>query len=216
MTDIPRPTPASALGCIVKRYAGSRHAFRWHLQAVQAHLLAPLDNGRDRVRVIGMDIHRSFAQVAILQDGQIAHEMRADLVRVSLVNFAKPLCLEEEIVMEATGNSAAVERLIRPHVKRVAVANSCMVRAIAYARVKTDASILARLHAAGFLPEVWISSEGPRGLEGGRSMDLNPKCIGVCNRQALCRSYMAPSRAGAASLVALDQRGRRRRQISRG
>jgi hypothetical protein len=68
MTDIPRPTPASALGCIVKRYAGSRHAFRWHFQAVQAHLLAPLDNGRDRVRVIGTDIHRSFAQVAILAD----------------------------------------------------------------------------------------------------------------------------------------------------
>jgi transposase len=100
--------------------------------------------------------------------------MRADLVRGSLVNFAKTLCLEEEVVMEATGNIAAVERLIRPHVKRIAVASSCMVRAIAYARVKTDkfdASILARLHASGFLPEVRISSEGPRGIEGGRSMD---------------------------------------------
>jgi transposase len=37
-----------------------------------------------------------------------------------------------------------------------------MVRAIAYARVKTDkidAAILAKLHAGGFLPEVWIPDD---------------------------------------------------------
>lgn len=58
--------------------------------------------------------------------------------------------------------SAAVERPMRPHVKRVAVANSRLLRAIAYARVKTDkigAAILARLHAAGFLPAVWVADE---------------------------------------------------------
>jgi len=55
-----------------------------------------------------------------------------------LVNFAKTLSLEDEVVIEATGHSAAVERLMRPYVKRIAVANSRMVRAIAYARVKTD------------------------------------------------------------------------------
>ena len=74
----------------------------------------------------------------------------------SLVEFAKTLSLEDEVVIEATGNSAAVERLLRPHVKRVAIANPRLVRAIAYARVKTDkidASILAKLHASGFLPE---------------------------------------------------------------
>ena len=47
-------------------------------------------------------------------------------------------------------------------VKRVVVANPRMVRAIAYARVKTDkidAVILARLHAGGFLPEVWVADD---------------------------------------------------------
>ena len=114
------------------------------------------------MRVVGMDIHRSFAQVAILEDGQISHQLRLDLVYGPLVNFAKTLSLEDEVVIEATGNSAAVERLIRPYVKRVAVANWRLVRAIAYARVKTDkidAVILARLHAAGFLPEVWVADE---------------------------------------------------------
>lgn len=115
------------------------------------------------MRVIGMDIHRSFAQVAILKDGEIIQELRVDLVHGPLVNFARTLSIEDEVVIEATGNSAAVERLMRPYVKRVAVANSRLVRAIAYARVKTDkidAVILARLHAAGFLPEVWVADEG--------------------------------------------------------
>lgn len=107
--------------------------------------------------IIGMDIHRSFAQAAFLQDGQIKREQRVELVHDRLVKFAKTLSIEDEVVIEATGNSTAVERILRPFVKRIVVANSRMVRAIAYARVKTDkidAVILAKLHAGGFLPEV--------------------------------------------------------------
>lgn len=113
--------------------------------------------------VVGMDIHRSFAQVAVLEDGRITRELRVELVHGPLVEFAKALRPEDEVVIEATGNSAAVERLMRPYVKRVVVANPRLVRAIAYARVKTDkidAATLARLHAAGFLPEVWVADEG--------------------------------------------------------
>jgi predicted nuclease with RNAse H fold len=45
--------------------------------------------------------------------------------------------------------------ILRPFVRHVVVANPRMVRAIAYARVKTDkidSAILARLYAGGFLP----------------------------------------------------------------
>jgi transposase len=114
------------------------------------------------MRIIGMDIHRSFAQVAILEAGQIRKELRVDLVHHRLVAFAQTLGPEDEVVIEATGNSAAVERLIRPYVRCVVVANSRQVRAIAHARVKTDkidAGILAKLHASGFLPQVWIPDE---------------------------------------------------------
>jgi len=112
--------------------------------------------------IIGMDIHRSFAQAAFLQDGRIKREQRVDLVHDRLVKFGKTLSVEDEVVIEATGNSAAVERVLRPFVKRVVIANPRMVRAIAYARVKTDkidATILARLHAGGFLPEVWVADD---------------------------------------------------------
>jgi transposase len=107
------------------------------------------------MRVIGMDIHRSFAQVAIREGGQIIWELRVDLVHGPLVNFAKTLSLEDEVVIEATGNSAAVERLIRPYVKRIAVAKSRLVRAIALrpGQNRQDrCAILARLHAPAFCP----------------------------------------------------------------
>ncbi len=112
--------------------------------------------------IIGMDIHHSFAQAAFLQDGQIKREVRVDLVHDRLVKFARALSGDDEVVIEATGNSAAVERVLRPFVRRVIVANPRMVRAIAYARVKTDkidAVILAKLHAGGFLPEVWVADD---------------------------------------------------------
>ena len=112
--------------------------------------------------IIGLDIHRSFAQAAFLRDGQIIREQRVELVRDRLIKFAKSLSVEDEVVLKATGNSAAVERILRPFVKRVIVANSRMIRAIAYARVKTDkidAAILAKLHAGGFLPEVWVADD---------------------------------------------------------
>ena len=124
--------------------------------------------------IIGMDIHRSFAQAAFLQDGQVKREQRVDLVHDRLVRFGKSLSVEDEVVIEATGNSAAVERILRPFVKRVVVANPRMVRAIAYARVKTDkidAVILARLHAGGFLPEVWVADDNTN-ASGGRRLSV--------------------------------------------
>lgn len=52
----------------------------------------------------------------------------------------------------------AVSRVLSPYVARVVIANPLQVKAIAHAHVKTDkidAGILASLHAAGYLPEVW-------------------------------------------------------------
>ena len=49
-------------------------------------------------------------------------------------------------------------------VSRVVIANPRQVRLIAEARIKTDvidATVMARLYASGFLPEVWIP-EKPR------------------------------------------------------
>lgn len=60
------------------------------------------------------------------------------------------------MVLEATGNTAAIVNVRRRHVARVAIANPLQVRLITEARVKTDkidAAVLAQLYASGFLPE---------------------------------------------------------------
>lgn len=61
----------------------------------------------------------------------------------------------------------AILRLLKPHVGRVVIVNPLQVRVIAAAKAKTDridAAALARLHAAGNLPEVWQPDEATERL----------------------------------------------------
>jgi len=114
------------------------------------------------MRSVGMDVHRSFAQVAIFDRGKVVEEFRVDLDHDAVVAFGRQLQKKDEVVLEATGNTAAIVRLLSPFVAKVVIANPMQVKAIAHARVKTDkvdAKILAQLHAAGFLPEVWAADD---------------------------------------------------------
>ena len=110
-------------------------------------------------RVIGMDIHRTFAEVVFWEDGRLRPHGRVDMTRSGLEGFARGLTQDDEVVVEATGNAMAVVRVLGPYVARVIVANPLQVKAIAHARIKTDkidAGVLAQLRAADFLPEVWV------------------------------------------------------------
>lgn len=113
-------------------------------------------------RVIGMDIHRTFAEVVFWEDGRLRHHGRVDMTRSGLEGFGRSLGKKDEVVLEATGNAMAVVRVLSPFVGRVIVANPMQVKAIAHARIKTDkidAGVLAQLQASGFLPEVWVPDE---------------------------------------------------------
>jgi transposase len=102
------------------------------------------------MRVIGLDLHRAFAEVAILEKGAIRHAGKVALEHTAVMAFAKALKRSDEVVVEATGNTAIVVRLLKPYVRRVIVANPRQVRAIAHAKVKTDkidVAVLAKLHA---------------------------------------------------------------------
>jgi transposase len=109
-------------------------------------------------RVIGMDIHRTFAEVVAWEEGRLKPLGRVEMTRAALEGFGKRLQTSDEVVVEATGNAMAVVRVLSPFVTRVVIANPLQVKAIAYAHVKTDkidAGVLANLYAAGYLPEVW-------------------------------------------------------------
>ena len=111
------------------------------------------------MRVIGLDVHRTFAEVVFFQEGALQSGGRVELTAERLAGFGRSLSPTDEVVLEATGNTAAIVRSLRPYVSKVVIANPLQVRAIAHARVKTDkidAGILAQLHASGFLPTVWM------------------------------------------------------------
>jgi transposase len=107
-------------------------------------------------RVIGMDVHRDFAQVVALENERLRQLGRVKLDKESLTSFAGRLAPDDEVVLEATGNTFAIVRVLRPKAGRVAVANPLQVRLIAHAKIKTDNVDAAALYASGFLPEMWV------------------------------------------------------------
>ena len=89
-------------------------------------------------RVIGMDIHRTFAEVVFWEDGKLRPAGRVSMTRVGLEAFGRSLGKEDEVVIEATGNAMAVVRALSPYVGRMIVANPLQLKVIAHAHVKTD------------------------------------------------------------------------------
>jgi hypothetical protein len=75
------------------------------------------------MRVIGMDIHRTFAEVLFWEAGRLHRAGRIDMTRSGLEGFGRSLSKQDEIVVEATGNAMAVVRVLGPYVARVIVAN---------------------------------------------------------------------------------------------
>jgi transposase len=119
------------------------------------------------MRSIGMDVHRPFAQIAVVEDGRCRDEGRIGVRPEDLRAWATTLQSDDEIALEATTNSDAIATMLGPLVRRVVVSNPRKTRAIAEASVKTDkvdARILAQLLAADFLPETWVADDRTRML----------------------------------------------------
>ena len=66
------------------------------------------------MRSIGMDVHRSFAQVAIHEDGITAKSFRLELEHDAVVAFGKDLRADDEVVLEATGTQRPLCGCSRP------------------------------------------------------------------------------------------------------
>ena len=149
-------------------------------------------------RFIGLDIHRDFAQVAVVEDGFIADWGRVGCRPEALREFAVLLRPDDQVALEATGNASAVAVLLEPHVAKVVISNPVKTRAIAEAKVKTDkvdARILAQLLAADFLPGTWLADERTRMLRrlSGHRAQLVRGRIRVKNQvQAVLHRNMLP------------------------
>jgi transposase len=142
-------------------------------------------------RVVGMDIHRTFGEVVIWENGVLRHAGRVDMTRSALEGLGNRLAATDEVVIEATGNSMAVSRVLSRFVARVIIANPLQVKAIAHAHVKTDkidAGTLASLRAAGYLPEIWTPDAATE-----RKRRLVARRYQVVRRSASMRIYSAPA-----------------------
>src|SRR6516165_9857747 len=94
----------------------------------------PLERSRTEweMRIIGLDIHRAFAEAVAWKDGKLSRLGRLIMRREPLEEFAKQLSKSDIVVVEATGNAASVAAVIGPHVSRVVIANPKQVRRIAH------------------------------------------------------------------------------------
>ncbi len=118
------------------------------------------------MRFIALDVHRDFCEVAIAEGGRVRRAGRVETTPARLELFAQSLARDDQVVLEATGNALAIARIIEAHVARVVLANPKAVKnATQSAKTdKRDARTLAKLLAAGFLPEVWTPDERTRVL----------------------------------------------------
>lgn len=114
------------------------------------------------MRFVGLDVHRDFCEVAIVEAGEVRQAGRIASSPEALGLFAESLDASDQVALETTSGALEIARLLRPHVARVVLVNAADVRAIAHARVKCDrfdAATLARLLAAGMLDSVWVPDE---------------------------------------------------------
>ena len=119
------------------------------------------------MRTIGLDVHKRFAEVAVLEPGQPLRRRRVRTTPAELRAFVDKLGPDDQVALEATFNTWQLTDLLRVRAGRVVVSNPMKTKAIASAKVKTDkvdAEILARLLASDFLAEVWIPDAPLRAL----------------------------------------------------
>jgi transposase len=118
------------------------------------------------MRNIGLDVHRDFCEVAIVEAGEVRSAGRIETTPATLELFAQSLCSTDRVVLEVTGNAWEIARILEPHVGQVLVVHPGDT-GIRQARAKTDrldARALAKLLAAGSLDGLWMPDEATRAL----------------------------------------------------
>lgn len=111
-------------------------------------------------RYVALDVHKHYVMVAAIDATQ---QIVLPPRKLSLERFAQwareQLTPRDQVVLEATVNAWTRYDQLAPLVREVKIAHPLLVKLISAARVKTDTRDtlhLARLLAAGLIPEVWV------------------------------------------------------------
>jgi transposase len=117
-------------------------------------------------RFVGLDVHKHYL-VAVAVDPNKNEVMPPRRVQLSNLDdwVGKNLTRQDAVILEMTTNAFQLYDDLLPHVHSVTIVHPPHVALITRAQVMTDkiaARILARLHAAGLLPEVWVPPDEVR------------------------------------------------------
>src|SRR4051794_38359373 len=77
--------------------------------------------GEPRVRSVGLDVHRDFCEVAIIDSCGGRARGRVPSTREALQLFAQSLAPSDRVALEVTGNAWEIARILDAHVARVVV-----------------------------------------------------------------------------------------------
>ena len=111
-------------------------------------------------RFVGLDVHKHYLVAAAVdrEQNEVLGPRRVPLARLDTW-VRKTLTPQDAVVLEMTTNSFQIHDDLQPHVFSVTVVHPPHVALITRAQVMTDkiaARTLARLHAVGLLPPVWV------------------------------------------------------------
>ncbi len=110
----------------------------------------------------GLDVHKVLIWICRLSaDGKERKEWSIRGSREAIEEFARTLTLDDQVALEVTYHTWAIDRILAHRAGRVVAVNATQVKAIASARIKTDkvdARTLAELLRADYLPAVPMPS----------------------------------------------------------
>jgi hypothetical protein len=86
------------------------------------------------MRIMGLDIHRVFAETVALEDGVCRRLERIGMTREQFDAFAQTRRSTGHVVVKSTGNATAMLDTLAPKLARMVVANPLRVHLIARAR----------------------------------------------------------------------------------
>jgi transposase len=121
------------------------------------------------IRYVGLDVHKVFVQVCILDRvGKRLFQGQVACTRQALTEFATTqLQRGDRVALESSTRTWAVVSILEGHVKQVVVSNPLKTKVIAEAKIKTDkvdAEVLAQLLRCNYLPTVWQPDAATREL----------------------------------------------------
>lgn len=139
-------------------------------------------------RYIGLDIHKAyFVAVGVNADKEVV--LRSQRVANNELEswIVKVLRPSDAVVLEMTTNTWFFVDVLTPHVQSVTVVHPPHVSLITKAQVMNDKKaslILAKLHAAGLLPGVWVP---PQAVRDQRALVAQRRKMSALVSQAKCR-----------------------------